>query len=379
VRIYLWEYALSPHLGNVLKGMADRGYLARYVVNTELYESRTAQGWVLPEFPGVEVLRPEGRAGVRAIARSSAPSDVHICVGLRANDFVRNASAELRSANRKFLMFMERIDERSAFSIFKRPLYRLLFFRNRQWLEGVLATGATTADWVANRGVARSRTFEFAYFMPTPRIEPRHSKAQRSSFRILFVGSLIELKNVALVIEALRYLPAEIKLDVVGDGPLRGTLEQQAAAEAPGRVTFHGTRPMPEVSSFMESADCVVLPSDHDGWGAVVVEALLVGTPVVCSDRCGASVAVLASGRGGVFKARSVRACSEALQSQLALGRPTEEQRSALANWARCLTEQAGAEYLDEIISHLRRGTARPSPPWALPDTTYGQRDGSHA
>jgi glycosyltransferase involved in cell wall biosynthesis len=376
LQIYLWEYALSPHLGNVLKGMADRGYGAHYVVKTDVYEGRTAQGWLPPAFSGVNVLKPGGREGVRAVVRQSAREDVHICVGLRANNFVRTASAELRSANRKFLMFMETIDERKATSILKRPLYRLLLLRNRRCLEGVLATGAKTGEWVADRGMERSRIFDFAYFMPTPVAVPQNPNAEHTGFRVLFVGALIERKNVALAIEALSYLPAHVTLDVVGDGPMRPVLEEQAAALVPGRVTFHGACPMPEISRFMESADCLVLPSDHDGWGAVIVEALLAGTPVVCSDRCGASIAVLASGRGGVFKARSIRACANALQSQLAAGRPTQAERTVLANWALCLTEKAGAAYLEEIISYLRCGSARPSPPWAIVYKSYDAQVG---
>ena len=30
----------------------------------------------------------------------------------------------------------------------------------------------------------------------------------------------------------------------------------------------------------------MVLPSYFDGWGAVVSESLMVGTPVICSDQC---------------------------------------------------------------------------------------------
>jgi glycosyltransferase involved in cell wall biosynthesis len=261
---------------------------------------------------------------------------------------------------------METIDERKIVSALKQPLYRWLFFRSGGSLEGVLAAGATTSNWIADRGVTRSRIFDFAYFMSTPTSAPQVTDQQDQHFRILYAGALIERKNVALVIEALSHFPSHVGLDVVGDGPLRATLEEQATALGPGRVTFHGTCPMSEVSSFMGAADCLVLPSDHDGWGAVIVEALLAGTPVVCSDRCGAGVVVHASGAGSVFHARSLQGCVDALQSQVAKGRPTRAERTALAKWAYCLTEQAGAAYLEKIIAHLRHGATRPDPPWML-------------
>ena len=48
-------------------------------------------------------------------------------------------------------------------------------------------------------------------------------------------------------------------------------------------------------------SDCLVLPSRYDGWGAVISEALMVGTPVICSDNCGAANVVTASNVGSVF------------------------------------------------------------------------------
>jgi glycosyltransferase involved in cell wall biosynthesis len=56
-----------------------------------------------------------------------------------------------------------------------------------------------------------------------------------------------------------------------------------------------------------------VLPSRFDGWGAVVNEALMVGTPVICSDRCGASD-VIENGRNGyVFEADNADALLQRL------------------------------------------------------------------
>ena len=56
----------------------------------------------------------------------------------------------------------------------------------------------------------------------------------------------------------------------------------------------------------MAAADVLVLPSRFDGWGAVVNEALMVGTPVICSDRCGASD-VIENGRNGYVDTRIER------------------------------------------------------------------------
>ncbi|MEO1987402.1 MAG: glycosyltransferase [Martelella sp.] len=365
--IHLWEFAPSPHLGNVLAGMASRGFPARYVVHSEAYENRKSEGWIRPEFRGVEIVLARGPDEILSLIAHSQSDDIHICVGLRGNEYVRDVAASLRKAGRRFWVFMEAVNERRWWSALKRPLYHWLFARNRPWLEGILAAGAATPKWVVSRGVPEERVFDFAYFLNANQRAPSPTRRSDSNFRLLYAGKLIPRKRVHLIIEGLKELPAHVTLEIVGDGPSREQIEAQAKVNAPGRVTFYGTRPMPEVSNLMASADCLVLPSDHDGWGAVISEALLVGTRVVCSDRCGASIVVAASGAGHVFDTFTDGACTTALQGEVKRGPANTADRGQLADWALCLTETAGAAYLEALIAHVRKGAPRPPPPWNAP------------
>lgn len=49
---------------------------------------------------------------------------------------------------------------------------------------------------------------------------------------------------------------------------------------------------MSEVPEFMQHNDVLILPSLHDGWGAVVNEAMTLGLYVIVSDRCGAKALI---------------------------------------------------------------------------------------
>ena len=112
--------------------------------------------------------------------------------------------------------------------------------------------------------------------------------------------------------------------------------------------------------------DCLVLPSRHDGWGAVVSEALLSGVPAVCSDACGVSGVVECSRVGGVFRSGDARSLAQVLSGVVSKGASPPEARIRLAAWARgCLSGAAGAAYLSEIIAHADtgRGTS-PVAPW---------------
>jgi len=133
----------------------------------------------------------------------------------------------------------------------------------------------------------------------------------------------------------------------------------------PGAAEFRGAQPFDEVKRTIDSLDCLVLPSDFDGWGAVVSEALIRGVPVIASDACGAIAALIHSNAGQVFQAGNASSLSAAIDRQVAKGKPTEAQRQELRRWASCLTADAGATYLESILSSLSASAQHfPPPPW---------------
>ena len=66
-------------------------------------------------------------------------------------------------------------------------------------------------------------------------------------------------------------------------------------------VTLYGIQPMERVSEIMQQYDVLILPSKHDGWGAVVNEALTVGLYVITSNHCGASYLLKNKQQGMIF------------------------------------------------------------------------------
>ena len=123
--------------------------------------------------------------------------------------------------------------------------------------------------------------------------------------KMLFVGSLIKLKNVGLIFNSLDRMPEEQKqiyeIGIVGDGPEREELQKQANKTSI-RTVFYGSQPMNEVQKIMQEYDVLILPSLYDGWGAVVNEALTLGLYVICSDACGAKDLLKDPRCGSVFK-----------------------------------------------------------------------------
>lgn len=99
------------------------------------------------------------------------------------------------------------------------------------------------------------------------------------------VTRLREEKGNRFLIEAfarLREKYPETRLVLIGDGPLKSALEQQAKEQGDGdRVIFTGF--VPEIAPALAAFDVVAVPSLREGFGLVLVEAMACGKPVVAS------------------------------------------------------------------------------------------------
>ncbi|HLP04291.1 MAG TPA: glycosyltransferase, partial [Paludibacter sp.] len=113
---------------------------------------------------------------------------------------------------------------------------------------------------------------------------------------LLYVGRLTAVKNLGFLLEAFAmYAPAHprAQLVLVGDGDKRKELEEQARRlGVAGRVVFAGRYEHRELYAWYPLADCFILPSLWEPFGAVVNEALIAGVPVLCSSVAGAACLV---------------------------------------------------------------------------------------
>jgi glycosyltransferase involved in cell wall biosynthesis len=113
----------------------------------------------------------------------------------------------------------------------------------------------------------------------------------------LAIGRLAPQKNFALLIEAFsRIARPDDRLTIVGEGSERTSLERRAAAlGAANRVVLPGHTN--DIAPFLAAADALVLSSDFEGLGIVVIEALAAGLPAVATD-CSPNIAMLLDGVG---------------------------------------------------------------------------------
>ncbi len=103
---------------------------------------------------------------------------------------------------------------------------------------------------------------------------------------VLFVGTFEPRKNLSTLLKALKELPTDCRLMVVGESGWGAGQPVQAAAEfsVRERVTFAGRVSDQELDGYYRGARMLVMPSLSEGFGLPILEAMARGVPVVCSN-----------------------------------------------------------------------------------------------
>ena len=123
------------------------------------------------------------------------------------------------------------------------------------------------------------------YGIKNTSVSPRRNPGVVSGpIKVGTVSRLVHQKNIPLLLGALKELNSQqsprFNLTVVGSGPLKIELQSLSADLGIEEfVTWKGQ--LQEVLPFYRSLDVFVLPSDFEGFGLVLLEAMSQGIPVV--------------------------------------------------------------------------------------------------
>lgn len=101
-----------------------------------------------------------------------------------------------------------------------------------------------------------------------------------------FVGRLTNQKYPEFLLEVLRALRRhreDAALVILGEGELRGTMDEMVQSYGLDNVHFMGWVDNPQ--EWMQAFDLLLLPSRHEGLGLVLVEAQAAGLPCIASDQ----------------------------------------------------------------------------------------------
>lgn len=149
---------------------------------------------------------------------------------------------------------------------------------------------------------------------------------ENNVFHFLFLGRIMKEKGVDELFEAIRRLWNEYGEKIVLDvgGFFEEEYKEKAShLEKKGIIAYHGfvedTRP------YYAKANCVVLPSYHEGMSNVLLEASATGRPVITSDIPGCREAVEPGKTGYLCEAKNVESLYESMKKMVDM--PEDELR----------------------------------------------------
>jgi glycosyltransferase involved in cell wall biosynthesis len=191
---------------------------------------------------------------------------------------------------------------------------------------------------------------------PVPLAQIAEQARQSVSFKVsrapvvTAVGRLVPLKNYPLLLRAMKLVlqQREAALYILGEGPERATIEELAdTLGISSRIHLLGFRPIPY--PYLAQAELLVLSSNHEGFGNVLVEAMSLGVPVIATDCPYGPREILTDGKYGVLvPTNDEHALAEAI---LALLQDTDARRRLSAEGKR----RAEDFSVEKIIARYER------------------------
>lgn len=145
--------------------------------------------------------------------------------------------------------------------------------------------------------------------------------------KLLFIGRLSEQKGTHLLVEAANLLKDEgldFELTLVGDGPMRGQLENMIKHYGlEDNVHLAGWQNDVEVRQSLIESRALVLSSFAEGLPVVIMESLAMGRPVISTNIAGVAELVQPGVCGWLVPAGAVRPLADKMQEALEM--PVEQ------------------------------------------------------
>jgi len=381
VAVNIWLNMPSPHQEDLLRSIASRkGADVQVYYSMPLSESRASEGWsVTPR--GYKYRTFLRRVDVVNVAKAMFKDRKRVQVfgGIWSTPNIALAVTLARVLKIPYLVLSESPDHPP------RPVSRLARHRIKRHLivavrdafgrcvirgsQGILAISRFAEIWYANHGMDSSHIYPFGYFKTIPVRNDLDRRSSCADLRLLYVGRKSYAKGLDLLLEALEPLweaNDRLRLEVIGkqvDDIQPGKHGMEAKKH--GRLVFKESLPFDEVEQVMRQSDVLILPSRGDGWGMVVVEALMNGLPVIVSDQCGASDVICGGRNGFVFTSGDISALRGAIVQFLSRRDSHAAMRQAAWETGTKLDADSAADYFRACIEHaVDRTKPKPLAPW---------------
>lgn len=176
---------------------------------------------------------------------------------------------------------------------FKGLIKRIFIYRirNKAYVSGV-SQQKLAENLKCRAKIIKTKGVGVFNYIKQPEYVPREKVKN-----FLFVGRLVEVKNLEILIKVFNELK-EYTLYIAGFGKLEAHLKSIAN----DNIVFLGAIDNDKLPEVYQNNDVFILPSKSETWGLVVEEALNNGMPVIVSDRVGCASEIVNEKNGLIFK-----------------------------------------------------------------------------
>ncbi len=329
------------------------------IVQNSISEHRKKEGWTIPEMADVEVIVSPDDSTIKDLIKQHRRA-VHIFSGINSYDLCKKALFEAIIQKCKIGITSEPYEWRGlkGYARLLRAKYQKYILGNK--IDFIFAIGDRGRWWFEKVGYHSRKIFDWAYFVESSQMES-NLKAKEDIFNLIFVGRLNDQKGILNLVECVKDMK-DTHLKVIGVGKYYELLQKENIKN----VELLGQLENKEVLRHIENSDLLVLPSTKkEGWGAVANEALMVGTPVIMSDNCGASVLLDGKIRGEKFSYKDKKALYKTLE-KWKMKEDSIEHRDLIRKWSKRISGNAGADYFLSVIdwAYKKKDGTKPIAPW---------------
>lgn len=123
----------------------------------------------------------------------------------------------------------------------------------------------------------------------------KYKKQERNDGKIRFIstGRLLPSKNILSAIRSLKYLPKDLDFEyyIIGSGAQKKEIKTEIIAQQlDEKVNIIDEIPRSQVLEELQKADVFLFPSLREGGSWALMEAMVIGLPVICLDWAGMSI-----------------------------------------------------------------------------------------
>ena len=218
--------------------------------------------------------------------------------------------------------------------------------------------GGFVAKDFCKLGFSEDKLFKFGYF-PESAESNKKEIDTNNKIEICWVGRMIDWKRPSFAVEIVEKLVndgVDCHLSMCGDGPLMEATKKFAEEKkVESYIDFYGMQKNEKVREIMASSTVLLSTSTRmEGWGAVLNEAIDVGTPIVAGQDVGAALYLVKDGYNGyTFKTDSVEEAVDGIKkihSQKNTFRKNALETSAIWN------NTVASERFWEVLEDIKKG-----------------------